>query len=164
MAEMEMMDVASRLGDTFNSITERVAKLEKYELLHSEIHRLEAAALEATRRELERRLADMNELRAQIEHERGTFVVKDWFERAHLLMETKLTAQVETLETKLTAQVETLETKLTAQVETLETRLKILEMRGGMAAGREEPINAIVKWVVYLLGVILVGLLGHYWK
>ena len=142
MAEMEMMDVASRLGDTFNSITERVAKLEKYELLHSEIHRLEAAALEATRRELERRLADMNELRAQIEHERGTFVVKDWFERAHLLMETKLTAQVETLE----------------------TRLKILEMRGGMAAGREEPINAIVKWVVYLLGVILVGLLGHYWK
>ena len=142
MAEMEMMDVASRLGDTFNSITERVAKLEKYELLHSEIHRLEAAALEATRRELERRLADMNELRAQIEHERGTFVVKDWFERAHLLMETKLTAQVETLE----------------------TRLKILEMRGGMAAGREEPINAIVKWVAYLLGVILVGLLGHYWK
>ena len=153
MAEMEMMDVASRLGDTFNSITERVAKLEKYELLHSEIHRLEAAALEATRRELERRLADMNELRAQIEHERGTFVVKDWFERAHLLMETKLTAQVETLETKLTA-----------QVETLETRLKILEMRGGMATGREEPINAIVKWVAYLLGVILVGLLGHYWK
>jgi hypothetical protein len=39
--------------------------------------------------DLERRLDGMNELRRQIESERGTFVAKEWFEKAHVLLEAK---------------------------------------------------------------------------
>ena len=42
----------------------------------------------------------------------------------------------------------------------------IEKLRNGMSrsTGREEPINAVVKWAAALLAGLIVYLLGHFWK
>ena len=58
---------------------------------HEGVHTLEAQALEKAHLELNRRLDEMNELRRQIEHERGEYVGKAWFESKHRELEIRIT-------------------------------------------------------------------------
>jgi uncharacterized protein YPO0396 len=49
-------------------------------------------AISLARQEIDRRLSDMNELRKQIESERGSFIHRDIFDRMHGLLETRVHA------------------------------------------------------------------------
>src|ERR1039457_4701056 len=78
-------------------IRERLATIEEWKLAHPEIHRLEATVAQVTKTELERRLSSMNQMREQIELERGTFVDKLWFEAKYKDIETSLLTAIKSL-------------------------------------------------------------------
>ena len=78
-------------------IRERLATIEEWKLAHPEIHRLEATVAQVTKTELERRLSSMNQMREQIELERGTFVDKLWFEAKYKDIETSLFTAIKSL-------------------------------------------------------------------
>ena len=80
---------------------ERLATLEAFVAAHPEIHRLEATVANVTKTELERRLHDMNNLRVQIDNERGSFVQRIWFEQKHKDLETMIFSITKTLSDRL---------------------------------------------------------------
>jgi hypothetical protein len=80
---------------------ERLATLEAFVAAHPEIHRLEATVANVTKTELERRLHDMNNLRDQIDGERGTFVQMTWFEQKHKDLESMIFAATKALSDRL---------------------------------------------------------------
>ena len=105
--DFNAVDVAARLGDTMTALSERVAACEhisrEFEKLHDEIpglcvrisltekwqeahpdtHRLEGNALSIAKAETDRRLHEMNQMRKQIDNERGTFVNRELYEQQH---------------------------------------------------------------------------------
>jgi hypothetical protein len=82
-------------------IRERLAAIEEWKIAHPEIHRLEATVAQVTKTELERRLSGMNQMREQIEQERGTFVEKVWFEAKHKDLETMIFSGMKALSDRL---------------------------------------------------------------
>jgi hypothetical protein len=57
--------------------------LDQWQKDHLDRHRAEEHARQLAVTEINRRLDEMNELRAQITRERGTYVQREWFERIH---------------------------------------------------------------------------------
>ena len=70
-------------------------------------------AIIVAKEEVDRRLEDMNELRRQINYERGTFVAKEWFERQH----SDLTGRIEKVNADLTGRIEKVNADLTGRIE-----------------------------------------------
>ncbi len=65
------------------TIKERVSKLEEWRQHHPDIHRLENVARQIAAKDIDRRLEAMNELRRQIEEERGVYLTRDLYDREH---------------------------------------------------------------------------------
>ena len=69
------------LFGTVSVLTHLEKRQDAYEQSHQRIHDLENALMIRTAADLERRLSVMNELRAQIDGERGSFVSRDMMGR-----------------------------------------------------------------------------------
>jgi len=77
------------------------ALMAQYKEAHTRIHELEAAGVERAREAIEIRLEGMNEFRAQILTERGTFLTKDKFDASHGALSRIVDAKVEACEKRI---------------------------------------------------------------
>jgi HPt (histidine-containing phosphotransfer) domain-containing protein len=58
--EVDVVDVAARLGDTMSSLKERLAVLEKWQELHRDVHTLEGKALTVASDAMKGEVAKLN--------------------------------------------------------------------------------------------------------
>src|ERR1035441_4420028 len=72
-----------KLHDEFPKLLVHVALLEEWQRIHPDTHRLEGVALSIIKNATDLRLESMNELRKQIETERGSFVARELYDREH---------------------------------------------------------------------------------
>jgi DNA transposition AAA+ family ATPase len=72
-----------KVHDELPILLSRVAVTEEWQRAHPETHRLEAAALALANAAIAAKLHDMNELRKQIDTERGTFITREFYDREH---------------------------------------------------------------------------------
>jgi hypothetical protein len=72
-----------KVHDELPILLSRVAVTEEWQRTHPETHRLEAAAFALANAAIAAKLHDMNELRKQIDTERGTFITREFYDREH---------------------------------------------------------------------------------
>ena len=72
-----------RVHDALPALDRRITVLEAWQISHPDTHRLEGVALNAAKEATDKRLESMNELRKQIDTERGTFVTRELYDREH---------------------------------------------------------------------------------
>ena len=65
----------------------RVALIEEWQSAHPNTHKLETIAVEVARRALDEKLHTMNNLKAQIDSERNTFITRELYDREHRRMQ-----------------------------------------------------------------------------
>lgn len=110
---------------------------EAWQEAHESRHASEAEARQIASIEINRRLDDMNELRRQIEQERGRYLQRDLYDKEH------------------TALRETMFSKLDAQRDTMDARLKSLEGTKSNLEGRLWAIGAMISAVVVAINLAL---------
>ena len=71
---------------------------EQWQDAHERFHTLDKQALELARREVDRRLEEMNKFRDQIERERGEFMRRDMYDEQHGAMRSETDTRLKTLE------------------------------------------------------------------
>jgi len=76
--------------DAFSTLRERIARLEEFRDRHMEVHVAERLAVSISDLSLNRRLDEMNNLRKQIDSERGDYILRDWFEKVHASLEDRI--------------------------------------------------------------------------
>jgi hypothetical protein len=81
------------------SIRERLVRLESRWKGLKQLQKAAKEAIQLALEDLNRRLSEMNELRRQIDGERGTYVRREWFDQVHHTLEER----VKTLELTVTA-------------------------------------------------------------
>lgn len=79
-----------KVHDALPLLATRVAIVEEWIGRHPDTHRLEGVALEVAKKATDQRLESMNELRKQIDMERGTFISRELYDREHLRMREEL--------------------------------------------------------------------------
>ena len=70
-----------KVHDSLPKLEVRLAVVETWQKSHPDTHRLERVALDIDKRATDLRLEYMNELRSQINAERGTFVLRELYDR-----------------------------------------------------------------------------------
>ena len=80
-----------KVHDALPGLVTRIVQLEVWQSSHPDTHRLEGVALEVAKRATDQRLESMNELRKQIDMERGTFISRELYDREHLRIREELT-------------------------------------------------------------------------
>ena len=76
-----------KVHDAMPLLATRVALIEEWQNNHPDTHRLEGIALEVARRALDEKLHTMNNLKAQIDSERNTFITRELYDREHRRMQ-----------------------------------------------------------------------------
>lgn len=113
---------------------------EQWQDAHEDRHRAELEALKVARGEVDRRLDDMNDLRRQIEAERGKYLLRDLYDKEHDAMRDTFHARLDTVR------------------ESADLRLKSLESTKSNLEGRLWAIGAMIGFVVIVINLAL-----HYW-
>jgi hypothetical protein len=72
---------------------------EQWEDAHERFHTVDKEALALARREIDRRLDDMNKFREQIDRERGEFLRRDMYDEQHSAMRSETDSRLKLLET-----------------------------------------------------------------
>lgn len=107
---------------------------------HEEKHAMEYRAIILARVALDKRLEEMNELRKQIDHERGKYLPRDLYDKEH------------------DAFRDSIYTKFDSLRETLSSRVSLLENSKSNLEGRMWAIGAMISLIV-----IVVNLALHFW-
>ena len=76
-----------KVHDALPLLFTRVALIEEWQSAHPNTHKLEAIAVEVARRALDEKLHTMNNLKAQIDSERNTFITRELYDREHRRMQ-----------------------------------------------------------------------------
>ena len=76
-----------KVHDVVPLLSTRVALIEEWQSNHPDTHRLEGVALEVARKALDEKLHTMNNLKAQIDSERNTFITRELYDREHRRMQ-----------------------------------------------------------------------------
>ena len=71
------------IHDALPRVLERVARVEEWIRIHPEVHRLESSTVNAVKEATDKRLEEMNNMRKQIDLERGTFVTRELYGQEH---------------------------------------------------------------------------------
>lgn len=100
-------------------------------------HELEDKARELATKNLEQRLHSLNEIREQINSERGEFVRRDYFEQ------------------KYDALSKEIDTGMTALAKDTDTRMKVIENTISNFQGRLWMIGAAITFVVVVVNLLL---------
>jgi hypothetical protein len=72
-----------KVHDELPILLVRIAVVEEWQRTHPETHRLEGVALSLASSMTAAKLHDMNELRKQIDTERGIFITREFYDREH---------------------------------------------------------------------------------
>jgi hypothetical protein len=72
---------------------------EQWQDAHHRFHIVDKEALVLARREIDRRLDEMNQFREQIAHERGEFMRRDMYDEQHNALRSEMDARLKLLET-----------------------------------------------------------------
>jgi hypothetical protein len=80
-----------KVHDALPVLTVRVAVIEEWLKSHPETHRLEGVALAVAKVATDLRLESMNNLRLQIDSERGSFVARELYDREHTRVREEIT-------------------------------------------------------------------------
>lgn len=92
MADLEhLAKEFEKVHDAIPKLLVRVSITEEWQRTHSDIHRLEGVALSIDREAVAQRMASMNELRKQIDSERGTFITRELYDRENQHMREEIT-------------------------------------------------------------------------
>lgn len=84
MADLEhLAKEFEKVHDALPEMLVRTARLEQWVAAHPETHRLEGVVLSVAKAATDQRLESMNELRKQIDTERGTFITRELYDREH---------------------------------------------------------------------------------
>jgi hypothetical protein len=73
-----------RVHDALPALDRRITVLEAWQISHPDTHRLEGVALNVAKEATDKRLEAMNDLRKQIDNERGSFITRELYDREHL--------------------------------------------------------------------------------
>ena len=84
--------------DSDNVTHERELR-EQWQKSHEATHELEKEALLLARRDIDRRLGEMNQFRDQIERERGDFLRRDMYDEQHGVLRSEFDTRLKALET-----------------------------------------------------------------
>ena len=76
-----------KVHDALPGLLARLAVLETWQRGHPDTHRLEGVALSLAREATDSRLHAMNELRQQIDQERGMYITRELYDREHQRMQ-----------------------------------------------------------------------------
>ncbi len=106
---------------------------EQWQEAHERFHTLDKEALILARREIDRRLEEMNQFRAQIVQERGMFVSREFYDEQHR----RLNGAIE------------------AAKEAVDVRLKMLETSKSNLEGRMWMMGAAISAVVVLVNLAM---------
>ncbi len=106
---------------------------EQWQRLHEHRHEIEAESLKIARDEINRRLNEMNEFRAQLSQERTQYVTRDWHDRER----------------------DTLRDAMNALGIDVDRRLKILENASSNWQGRWWAVGAIVALALAAGGLLM---------
>lgn len=74
---------------------------EQWERLHLEKHRSDELAVTTARNAIDQRLGEMNELRAQISSERGSYIQRDFYDERHNALRDGMDTRLKMVEQKL---------------------------------------------------------------
>lgn len=99
---------------------------EQWQGSHADLHKLSEEALIIARKDIERRLDDMNKFREQIAQERGEFLRRDFYDEQH-----------------------------TSLRDSMDTRLKLLEQSKSNLEGRMWMMGAGISAVVVVVNLIM---------
>lgn len=99
---------------------------EQWQSLHEERHKADAHALEVASHDIDRRLEAMNEIRSQINSERGKYVLREMFDKS-----------------------------LDSARDTSDARFKMLEAFKNNFEGRFWMLGAAISAVVVILNLVL---------
>ena len=132
----------SALRQRLIALEDRLTEYQKTGVRESE---LEAKAVERTRQEMERRLNEMNEFRAQLATERATYVTRD-------MLETKISSVMARLEQNPLANA--------ARIEAIQKRVEELERDRANLQGRFWAGGVALSALVTLLNWLL-RMSGH---
>ena len=84
MADLEhLAKEFEKVHDELPLLLVRIAVVEEWQRTHPDTHRLEGVALALASTITAAKLHDMNELRKQIDTERGTFITRELYDREH---------------------------------------------------------------------------------
>lgn len=73
---------------------------EAWQKAHLTLHKSEAEALATARNEIDRRLSGMNEIREQINNERGRYLLREFYDEQHASLRDTMDVRLKALETK----------------------------------------------------------------
>ena len=84
MADLEhLAKEFEKVHDELPLLLVRIAVIEEWQRTHPDTHRLEGVALALASTTTAAKLHEMNELRKQIDTERGTFITREFYDREH---------------------------------------------------------------------------------
>lgn len=125
---------------------------------HLELHGSDREALKMAREDIERRLEQMNELRVQINNERGTYISRDMFEDKHTALINKVELQGETLLAAFRAQGELIRSetkvameKVTTEQMTQNRRLNDLENHQSNMDGKFAVLGGVLAVAILVI-------------
>ncbi len=72
---------------------------EQWQKAHQHVHEMEQAAITEAKRIIDVRLGDMNELRDQIDSERGRYVTRELYDEQHAVLRDQFDIRLKLLET-----------------------------------------------------------------
>ncbi len=115
---------------------------ESWQKSHEDRHEAEARAVALASKDINRRLDEMNELRRQIENERGRYLPRDLYDKEHDALRETMNVRYDTLR------------------DNLDIRLKTLENSKSNLEGRLWAIGAMISVIVIVinLGLHFLGL------
>ena len=91
MADLEhLASEFEKLHDAMPAIVTELAVVKEWQRTHPDTHRLEAIALAVAKAATDERLHSMNEMRKQIDNERGTFITRELYDREHFRLITEV--------------------------------------------------------------------------
>jgi DNA polymerase sigma len=111
---------------------------------HDKVHDREHEAIVKAENAVNARLEAMNELRAQINTERGRFVLKEQYDERHEALAQRLTMEVERLAQRVQLSYETMERRLTA-IERIQTT-----QQAQSEYQKSQQQSTFVKWGIIL--------------
>lgn len=109
-----------------------------WRLSHDITHKSEHEALQKAENSVNVRLEAMNELRAQIERERGMFLLKDQYNERHEALVQRVSMEVERINGRITTEMERQSQRLELMVDALNRRVSEMERQGTVQTTKNE--------------------------
>ena len=159
MADLEHLSKEfEKVHDSIPRLCVRLSLVEEWQKAHPETHRLEGVALSVAKVATDLRLESMNELRKQIDSERGSFVTRELYAHEH----ERMRGEYEALRKQIDSERGSFVTRELYDREREQSRGELSDLR----ASRDERTGekGILEKFWPLLLAAAMFLAGHWWR